>query len=193
MSHFHLSDPGCILQFLHHGHSDGGTMRRYVIAATFFVVIITLSAAQGVMVDYLEGKASQRANGAWSLLSIGDTVPLDGSVKLEEHSMLQLKGQGASFTISQPGTYGLRSLANARAALRAAGAGAAVAVAFTGWSAAPRTSAARRAASRGDDRHQGLWVSRKKAHGLSGSRETVPRRRAVRAGDRAAQAGHGRR
>jgi tetratricopeptide (TPR) repeat protein len=106
-------------------------MRKLLFALACLTLVATSATGQGVMVDYLEGKASQRADGTWSALSIGDTVSLDASVMLEEHSMLQLKGQGASFTISQPGIYGLRSLVNARAALRAAGAGTAVAVAFT--------------------------------------------------------------
>jgi hypothetical protein len=88
-------------------------------------------AAQAVTVDYLEGAASQRTSAEWAILSIGDTIPLDGSVKLEKHSLVQFKAAGAAITLSQPGTYVVRKLLAARASLRAAGAAEALALAFS--------------------------------------------------------------
>ena len=88
------------------------------------------SAQSGVTVDYLDGAASQRVKSSWVALAIGVTLPADASVKLEDHSLLQLKAAGATITLVQPGTYALKELVASRASLRAAGAGTAVAAAF---------------------------------------------------------------
>jgi tetratricopeptide (TPR) repeat protein len=87
--------------------------------------------AQAVTVDYIEGRAAQRSDDAWTALAVGDEVSLDAPVRLEELSLVQLKGQGATITLAQQGTYGLRGVLKARAALRSAGTAAAVAVAFS--------------------------------------------------------------
>jgi hypothetical protein len=89
------------------------------------------AAAQGMTADYIEGTAAQQAGSAWSSLSVGDQVSPDAVIRVDRHSLLQLKGQDATITLSQPGTYALRRVMTARASLRAAGAPAAVAAAFT--------------------------------------------------------------
>ena len=96
----------------------------------FFALTAVQLAAQEASVDYMEGTASQRIAASWSALSVGDTIPLDGSVKLEEHSLVQLKAGGATITLSQPGTYAIRKLLAARASLPAAGTAQALAFAF---------------------------------------------------------------
>jgi hypothetical protein len=90
-----------------------------------------LAGAQAVTVDYIEGKAAQHVGDAWAGLAVGDQVALDASVRLEELSLVQLKGQGATITLCQAGTYGLRSVVKTRASLRSAGAATAVATAFS--------------------------------------------------------------
>ena len=109
-------------------------MRTRSVVSGFCAVLALSSfrlAAQAVTVDYMEGSASQRTTAAWAVLSIGDTVPLDGSVKVDDHSLVQLKAAGAAITLTRPGTYVIRKLLAARASLRAAGATRALAVAFS--------------------------------------------------------------
>jgi hypothetical protein len=87
--------------------------------------------AQGLTVHYLEGSVSLHADSGWAALAVGDTVPADGQVRLDKRSLVQLKGRGATITLSQAGTYGISGILAARASLRAAGAPAAVAAAFS--------------------------------------------------------------
>jgi hypothetical protein len=110
------------------------TMRLSLVSLGFLALLALASvqlAAQAVTVDYVEGSAAQRTTAAWAVLSIGDTIPLDGSVKVDDHSLVQLKAPGAAITLSRPGTYIIRKLLAARASLRAAGAAQALAVAFS--------------------------------------------------------------
>lgn len=108
----------------------------WVIAA--FTAGLALAAgrlqAQVLTVQYMEGTASQRTDGPWAALSIGDQVSLDATVKLEKLALVQLKAPSAataSITLTQPGTYALRRLVAAGASLRSAGAVQAAAVAFS--------------------------------------------------------------
>jgi hypothetical protein len=89
------------------------------------------AAPQGATVDYVDGSASQGVKGSWVSLTIGEALPADALVKLEDHSLLQLKTAGTTITLVQPGTYAVKDLLTTRASLRAAGAGTAVAAAFS--------------------------------------------------------------
>jgi hypothetical protein len=63
-------------------------------AATLLVLCFLLSAAgapaQGVSVSYLEGNAGVGGGTAWRELSIGDPVPADAILRVEEHAYLEL-------------------------------------------------------------------------------------------------------
>jgi tetratricopeptide (TPR) repeat protein len=85
---------------------------------------------QSLTVQYVEGSASQRNAGTWSALSIGDAVPLSASVKVERLGLVQLRAPGSSITLTQPGTYSIKDVVAASAALRSAGAVEAAAVSF---------------------------------------------------------------
>jgi hypothetical protein len=108
---------------------------RLCLVLCGFCALIALSgarlSAQTVTVDYLEGRASQKTTADWAELSVGDTIPVDGSVKLEKHSLVQFKAGATAITLSRPGTYAIRRLLDTRASLRAAGAPQALAVAFS--------------------------------------------------------------
>jgi hypothetical protein len=110
------------------------TMRLRLVVSGFAALLALATvrlSAQTVTVDYMEGSASQRTAAAWAVLSIGDMIPLDGSVRVDNHSLVQLATPGAAITLSRPGTYVIRKLLAARASLHAAGAAQAVAVAFS--------------------------------------------------------------
>jgi len=90
--------------------------------------------AQPLVVLYLEGAASQRTDGAWTALSIGDELSPNASVKLEKLAMVQLRSAGsavASITLTQPGTYALSTVLAASASLRSTGAVQAAAIGFS--------------------------------------------------------------
>jgi hypothetical protein len=112
-------------------------MKHALIAAGLAACIWLTAArveAQSLTVQYMEGNAAQRTTGAWTSLSIGDQLSLDASVKLERLALVQLKSPGssiASITLTQPGTYALRTVVAAGASLRSAGAVQAAAIAFS--------------------------------------------------------------
>jgi len=91
-------------------------------------------AAQSLVVLYLEGSVAQRTDGAWAPLAIGDELPAAASVKLENLALVQLRSPGsaiASITLTQPGTYALRTVLASSASLRSTGALRAAAVGFS--------------------------------------------------------------
>jgi tetratricopeptide (TPR) repeat protein len=108
-------------------------MRRARVIFCFLAAVLVGANAggQSLTVQYVEGSASQRNAGTWSSLSIGDTVPLSASVKLERLGLVQLRAPGSAITLAQPGTYVIKDLVAAGAALRSAGAVEAAAVAFS--------------------------------------------------------------
>ncbi len=104
---------------------------RLILVALGLALVGALAGGQSLTVQYIEGSASQPNGTSWSVLSIGDTVPLGASVKLERFGLVQLQAPGASITLTQPGTYRIQDLVAARSALRSAGAVQAAAVAFS--------------------------------------------------------------
>ncbi len=92
------------------------------------------SAAPSLTVVYLEGSVSQRTAAGWQVLSIGDVLPPDATVRVEKLGLLQLKAPQAavaSITLTQPGTYGLATVLASSASLRSTGAVQAAAMAFS--------------------------------------------------------------
>jgi len=117
--------------------------------------------AQSLSVTYLEGEAQVRSSSSWKVLSIGDSVPLEASVRVEEQGMVQLKGAGLDFVLNRPGTYVLKDVVAARRQLSAAGVGAALANTLrylaSGPAAPQSTAAGTRGANQGLSENQG-WV-----------------------------------
>jgi hypothetical protein len=98
------------------------------VKAAVFSLLMALAAglpaaAQVPSVSYLEGAVSLHAGAAWKELSIGDSIPVDSTVRVAEHAYLELSAGSVRVTLSQPGTYPVRSVLAAALSLRSAGAG----------------------------------------------------------------------
>ncbi|HTZ50369.1 MAG TPA: hypothetical protein VMF68_01860, partial [Spirochaetia bacterium] len=99
-------------------------MKRAWMAAALVAGLAAAAArlpAQSLVVLYLEGSAAQRTDGAWAPLSIGDELSASTSVRLEKLSLVQLRTPGSSIaaiTLTQPGTYALRTVLASSASLR---------------------------------------------------------------------------
>jgi len=112
-------------------------MKRAWMAAALVAGLAAAAArlpAQSLVVLYLEGSAAQRTDGAWAPLSIGDELSAGASVRLEKRSLVQLRTPGSSIaaiTLTQPGTYALRTVLASSASLRSTGALRAAAIGFS--------------------------------------------------------------
>ena len=87
----------------------------------FALVVATSLHAQDLSVVYLEGVVQVRSGASWTELQIGDAVPRESAIRLQNGGSLQLKGTGADFYLNRPGTYAIRDLVAARQKLSSKG------------------------------------------------------------------------
>ena len=66
--------------------------------------------AQTLKVDYVEGSVEVLKASKWTVLAIGEIVPLSASVKLPEGSLLELNYNGATISLVDAGTYNLKNI-----------------------------------------------------------------------------------
>ncbi len=96
-------------------------------AAVFSLLMVLAAAlpaaAQVPSVSYLEGAVSLHAGSAWRDLSIGDSIPADSTLRVALHAYVELSAGSLRITLSQPGTYAVKSVLAAALSLRSAGAG----------------------------------------------------------------------
>jgi tetratricopeptide (TPR) repeat protein len=101
---------------------------RYRSRAKLFALLLVVSAAwslaaQELSVSYLDGKVSQKNGFSWQELSIGDAISADATLRVEAHTYVEFSTGSARITLSQPGTYIVKSLVSASRSLHSAGAG----------------------------------------------------------------------
>ncbi|MGA2641617.1 MAG: hypothetical protein ABSG21_12030 [Spirochaetia bacterium] len=90
-------------------------MKSSVFVFAFFVALSTLAiAAPALSVSYAEGSACLRSGSSWQALSIGDSVPAEAIIRLDDGASVQLKGMGADIWLAQKGTYAVHDLLAAR-------------------------------------------------------------------------------
>jgi len=92
------------------------------------LLVAPLATAQGnLTVVYLEGEAQvSSGSGGWAELSIGDHLSLDAAIRLRPGSLIQVKGPGAGFVLTRPGTFAVPEILAARQMLSAPGVAAVV-------------------------------------------------------------------
>jgi tetratricopeptide (TPR) repeat protein len=90
---------------------------------SLLLAVASLAAAQGLDAVYLEGKVETVNGSTWRVLSTGDAVPADASIRLAPDSLLQLKGPEVEIVLTRAGTYSVQALLRARRTLGAPGVG----------------------------------------------------------------------
>lgn len=95
-------------------------MKRIVLATLFAAMIAASLTAQSLTVSYAEGSAEVRNGSAWQRVEIGDTIAPDATIRLGDHSYLELQVPGAKIALSQKGTYDLGRLVAENRATREA-------------------------------------------------------------------------
>jgi tetratricopeptide (TPR) repeat protein len=133
-------------------------IRRTLLLLGFGLVLSVGAFAQAFTVSYLDGTTEIQTAKGWKVLSIGDQVPADATVRLSQESSLELQRGKVKITLLKNGTYALPTLAKAADATTA-GVGGAIAQKLSGLvTEKPKTSAA--GGVRGADQSGGsvTWV-----------------------------------
>lgn len=68
------------------------------------------TATPGLSVTYVEGPAFISHGTSWNALSIGDSVPLDATVRLDAGASVDLKGTSIDMYLAQKGSYRIHDL-----------------------------------------------------------------------------------
>lgn len=98
--------------------------KRTLFALALLLFLVGITAAQDVLVEYVEGTVELRGLRGWSELYIGDTLPIDATVRLRDGGLLELRSGERTYLISRGGTYGLPSIIDTGERNSAAGIGA---------------------------------------------------------------------
>lgn len=107
-------------------------MKRSVRFLVLFFAVSTLcSAALFLTVSYVDGTAYLGSGSSWKVLSIGDSVTAETSIRLDAGAIVQLTGIGVDITLTQQGTYAIRDLLAARQKIGSAGIGKALSAFLT--------------------------------------------------------------
>ncbi len=126
-------------------------MPRVVVSLILlFVVALAGAPAQSLSVDYLEGTVEAASGTDWIPLSIGDIVAPETSLRLEAGSSVELSASSSKFTLTQPGTYSVRSLLSASRDLDSSGVGKLLARKVTTFLSGPAISRSDVAGIRGE-------------------------------------------
>ena len=74
------------------------------------IILCSTAAAQTLTIQYMEGYPFYRSDSEELDLNMGDELPLDGSVILEEGDYLELEKNGNVIRLFQPGDYHLQTI-----------------------------------------------------------------------------------
>jgi tetratricopeptide (TPR) repeat protein len=87
--------------------------------------------AQTLTVSYVDGHVQLQTASGLSTLSIGDSVPREGTLRVADASYVELAGQGLTIVCSQPGAYSVQALLSASKSIGATGAAHAISTLFS--------------------------------------------------------------
>jgi tetratricopeptide (TPR) repeat protein len=125
-------------------------MRRARHGCALLMLFVACGAfAQSLSVAYIEGDAQARSGSSWTVLSVGDPISSEATLRLEEGAYVELSSQGAKITLSQKGTYKLHDIVSSSRALGSAGAGKALLTTLAHLAAGPALNQGAVAGARG--------------------------------------------
>lgn len=102
----------------------GRSGRAFWVAMPFAlaVALAAPAAAQEITVSWIEGSVGRQVAGGWKAVLLGDSLPLDSTVRLEAKALLECTSAGDRLLLSKPGLYSLKALLGQLRAARQAGA-----------------------------------------------------------------------
>jgi tetratricopeptide (TPR) repeat protein len=148
-------------------------LARVILVACLCVAAQSVQ-AQDLSVSYLDGSASIRSGSTWKLLSIGDAVPMEATIRVEPAGYVQLKGGGVDLIVTRPGTYSVKDIVARNKTVSTRGIGAAIAASLralaSGRSAPQNATSGARAGNVGDTGEDESWVESSAAEFLSAAK-----------------------
>lgn len=136
-------------------------MKRLLISIAISVLVAAAVGAQSLSVSYVEGDAQVKNGQAWGELVIGESIPAGASVRLGADSYLEIAGGQQTISISQPGTYALRTLITQTRLMKSAGVGSVLSAKLAAFfsSPAPKSSTLGVRAAKAEDNSGMSWVT----------------------------------
>ena len=83
-------------------------MRKLALAIAF--ALISSSAFGDLTIEYIEGYLDLKVDDEWIQLEVGEEIPNDSSVKLDQDSIAELSGLGMKLVLTKPEVYRIEDL-----------------------------------------------------------------------------------
>ena len=87
--------------------------RRFILAAVFAGVLAVGAFAQAFTVSYMDGTVEQQTAKGWKAVSIGETVPVDATIRISQSGSLEMLRARTKITLLKDGVYKMASLTDA--------------------------------------------------------------------------------
>jgi tetratricopeptide (TPR) repeat protein len=81
---------------------------KWIFLTVFLATTLSLSAANTLTVEYLEGDLLLQKGKEWVELSTGSTLSENAVIKLDTEGTVELRGKGVKIVLSKPGIYSVQ-------------------------------------------------------------------------------------
>ncbi|MBN2049278.1 MAG: hypothetical protein JW760_02435 [Spirochaetales bacterium] len=96
---------------------------KIVIIVMVLLASTAFLSAQDLTVDYLEGYLDLQKGNSWVEIYMGDTIPRNAKIRLDEDSLAELSGMNMSFILTRPGIYTVEEMLSSRQTMNNSGLG----------------------------------------------------------------------
>jgi tetratricopeptide (TPR) repeat protein len=87
--------------------------KKNLVTLVLLFAAVALLSAEKISIDYLDGTVELKTAKGWALLSIGDTIPTDASVRVSKGGSLELSSGTQRITLLKDGVYAVADLLKA--------------------------------------------------------------------------------
>jgi len=87
--------------------------KTLIISVIAIVAMVSIVAAQDILVEYTEGTVELRGSRGWSEVFIGDSVPGNATIRVGDDGMVELRGAERTVLLARAGTYDLATILSA--------------------------------------------------------------------------------
>lgn len=87
--------------------------KTLIITMIAIVAVVSMAAAQNIIVEYVEGMVELQGSRGWSEVFIGDSVPGNATIRVGDDGMVELRGAERTVLLARAGTYDLATILSA--------------------------------------------------------------------------------
>lgn len=89
-------------------------MKKAAVPLVLLLLLAQMAVGENLTIAYLEGEVQLQSGSALTQLTIGESIPLDASIRLTDCAFVQVKGAGVELALIRPGIYKVRDIARIR-------------------------------------------------------------------------------